>query len=57
METWAPPPWCRPASTTSAPLSLVADRAMYDATAAGRNGVLVVGGGYPWDAMNRALAC
>ena len=37
-------------------LFLAADRAMYDAKAAGRNGVLAVGAGYAWDAMHRALA-
>ncbi len=37
-------------------LFLAADRAMYDAKAAGRNGVLAVGAGYAWDAMSRALA-
>ena len=37
-------------------LFLAADRAMYDAKAAGRNQVLSVEGGYAWDAMHRALA-
>ncbi|WP_159697884.1 diguanylate cyclase [Massilia sp. 9I] len=37
-------------------LFLAADRAMYDAKAAGRNQVLAVEGGYAWDAMHRALA-
>lgn len=37
-------------------LFLAADRAMYDAKAAGRNQVRSVEGGYTWDAMQRALA-
>ena len=37
-------------------LFLAADRAMYDAKAAGRNQMLAVGTGYAWDAMSRALA-
>jgi len=37
-------------------LFLAADRAMYEAKAAGRNGVVAVGGGYAWEAMQTALA-
>jgi diguanylate cyclase (GGDEF)-like protein/PAS domain S-box-containing protein len=37
-------------------LFLAADRAMYDAKAAGRNQVVAVGGGYAWAAMQTALA-
>lgn len=37
-------------------LFLTADRAMYDAKAAGRNRVLAVEGGYAWEAMHRAMA-
>ncbi len=37
-------------------LFLAADRAMYDAKAAGRNRVVAVGGGYAWEAMQGALA-
>ncbi|MEX5747037.1 diguanylate cyclase [Massilia sp. X63] len=37
-------------------LFLTADRAMYEAKAAGRNRVLAVEGGYAWEAMHRALA-
>ena len=37
-------------------LFLAADRAMYDAKAAGRNQVVAVGGGYAWEAMQTALA-
>ncbi|QOY93135.1 diguanylate cyclase [Massilia sp. UMI-21] len=37
-------------------LFLTADRAMYEAKAAGRNRVLSVEGGYAWEAMHRALA-
>jgi diguanylate cyclase (GGDEF)-like protein/PAS domain S-box-containing protein len=37
-------------------LFLTADRAMYEAKAAGRNRVLAVEGGYAWEAMQRALA-
>ncbi|MGI4845926.1 MAG: diguanylate cyclase [Janthinobacterium lividum] len=33
-----------------------ADRAMYEAKAAGRNRVVAVGGGYAWEAMQTALA-
>ncbi|MFC0250317.1 diguanylate cyclase [Massilia consociata] len=33
-----------------------ADRAMYDAKAAGRNRVTAVGAGYAWEAMHRVLA-
>ncbi|UVW27505.1 diguanylate cyclase [Massilia sp. H6] len=36
-------------------LFLAADRAMYDAKAAGRNRVLALGAGYAWDAMHQAL--
>jgi two-component system, cell cycle response regulator len=36
-------------------LFLAADRAMYDAKAAGRNRVLAVNGGYAWDTMQQAL--
>ena len=37
-------------------LFLAADRAMYDAKAAGRNRVVAVGGGHAWEAMQTALA-
>ncbi|MCA1855124.1 diguanylate cyclase [Massilia oculi] len=37
-------------------LFLAADRAMYDAKAAGRNRVLAVEGGYTWETLQRALA-
>lgn len=37
-------------------LFLAADRAMYEAKAAGRNRVLSVEGGYTWETMHRALA-
>ena len=37
-------------------LFLTADRAMYEAKAAGRNRVLAAEGGYAWEAMHRALA-
>ncbi|RZA32226.1 MAG: diguanylate cyclase, partial [Lysobacteraceae bacterium] len=37
-------------------LFLAADRAMYEAKAAGRNRVHAVEGGYTWEAMQRALA-
>jgi diguanylate cyclase (GGDEF)-like protein/PAS domain S-box-containing protein len=37
-------------------LFLTADRAMYDAKAAGRNRILAVEGGYAWEAMQRPRA-
>ncbi|MCC2958610.1 diguanylate cyclase [Massilia sp. IC2-477] len=37
-------------------LFLTADRAMYEAKAAGRNQVKAVEGGYAWEAMQRAMA-